>query len=136
MKLLFPSKLKQLGLLAASVWAIVSLSSMLSSPLFAQIPPSSAESPADPCVSHNFQVQGEVIILGKIPDAPYVVVVPLRGDADILAAVQQCVEDSLQLRSRLGKYVQAGAFAERSAARQLTRHLRSLGLDARTVYLH
>jgi hypothetical protein len=130
MKFLFPSKVKRFGLLAALVLAIVSLSS----PLFAQTPPS-AESLTNPCKSHNFQVQGEVIILGRIPDAPYVVVVPLRGDADILATVQQCVEDSFQTRSRLGKYVQAGAFAERSAARQLTRHLHSLGLDARTVYI-
>jgi hypothetical protein len=131
MKLLFPSKLKRFGLLAALCWAIVSLSSL---PLFAQTPPS-AESLPDPCKSHNFQVQGEVIILGRIPDAPYVVVVPFTGDAEILETVQQCVEDSFQTRSRLGKYVQAGAFTERSAARQLTRHLHSLGLDARTVYL-
>jgi hypothetical protein len=131
MKLLSPSKVKRFGLLAALVLAIVSLSS---SPLFAQAPPI-AESLTDPCKSHNFQVQGEVIILGKIPDAPYVVVVPFTGDAEILATVQQCVEDSFQTRSRLGKYVQAGAFAERSAARQLTRHLHSLGLDARTVYI-
>jgi hypothetical protein len=135
MKLLFPSKLKRFGLLAALCWAIVSLFSLLSLPLFAQLPPSSAESLPDPCESHNFQVQGEVIILGRIPDAPYVVVVPFTGDADVLETVQQCVEDSFQTRSRLGKYVQAGAFTERSAARQLTQHLHSLGLDARTVYL-
>jgi hypothetical protein len=132
MKLLFPSGLKKLryGLLIPLVLAIVSFSS----PLFAQIPTSSSEFLPNPCQSHNSQVQGEVIILGEIPDAPYVVVVPLRGDTDVLVTVQQCVEDSFQTRSRLGKYVQAGAFAERSAARQLTRHLHSLGLDARTIY--
>jgi hypothetical protein len=129
MKLLFPGKFKKLVLLVAL--AIVSLSS----PLFAQVPPSGTESLTDPCTSHNFQVQGEIIILGKIPDAPYIVAVPLTGDADILATVQQCVEDSFQTRSRLGKYIQAGAFAKRSAARRLTRHLRSLGLDARTIYI-
>jgi hypothetical protein len=132
MKLLSLSRLKKLGygLLIPLLLAIVSFPS----PLLAQVPTPISESIADPCTIHNSQVQGEVIILGKIPDAPYVVVVPLAGDADILATVQQCVEDSFQTRSRLGQYIQAGAFAERSAARQLTRHLHSLGLDARTVY--
>jgi hypothetical protein len=132
MKLLFPRRLKKLrdGLLVSLILTIV----CFSSPLLAQIPTSNPESLTNPCASHNSQVQGEVIVLGEISDAPYVVIVPLSGDPDILATVQQCVEDSFQTRSRLGKYIQAGAFAERSAARQLTRHLHDLGLDARTVY--
>jgi hypothetical protein len=99
-------------------------------PLLAQ----SSEPLVAPCAPHNSEPQENVIILGKIPDAPYVVIVPLRGDADLLSEVRQCVEDAFQTESRLGKYIQAGAFDRRSAAQQLIRQLHSLGLDARTIY--
>jgi hypothetical protein len=129
MKLLFLRKFKKFGILAALCLGLGLGLASFPSPLLAQMPLSAAA-----CVPHNSQVQGEVIFLGKIPDAPYVVIIPLRGDTEILTIVQQCVEDAFQTRSRFGQYIQAGAFARRSAARTLTRHLRSLGLDARTVY--
>ncbi|MBW4515522.1 MAG: hypothetical protein KME11_09880 [Timaviella obliquedivisa GSE-PSE-MK23-08B] len=103
-------------------------------PSLAQI----ADLPPPVCARYNFEQQEDVIILGKLPNAPYVVIVPLNGDADsnadVLSEVQQCVADSFQAESGLGKYIQAGAFARRSAAQQLTQHLYSLGLDARTIY--
>jgi hypothetical protein len=125
MKLLFLRKFKKFGILAALCLGLASFAH----PSLAQVSLS-----ASVCAPHNSQVQEEVIFLGKIPNAPYLVIVPFRGDTEILAIVQQCVEDAFQTRSRFGQYVQAGAFARRSAARTLTRYLRSLGLDARTVY--
>jgi hypothetical protein len=87
-----------------------------------------------PCLPHNSTSQGDVIVLGKTPDSPYVVVVPMRGREDLLSQVRQCVPDAFQADSHLGKYIRAGAFAQPSSARSLTRHLHSLGLDARTIY--
>ncbi|NJR40259.1 MAG: hypothetical protein HC781_17335 [Leptolyngbyaceae cyanobacterium CSU_1_4] len=97
---------------------------------FAQI----SEPSATLCAPHNFEQQADVIILGKLPNASYVVIVPLNGNTELLSEVRQCVADAFQTESRLGKYIQAGAFAQRSAAHQLTRQLYSLGLDARTIY--
>jgi hypothetical protein len=124
MKLLFLRKFKKFGTLMVLCFVLAGFTL----PLLAQEPPGTA------CAPHNSRSEGEIIFLGKIPDAPYVVIVPLRGDTEILATVQQCVEDAFQTRSRFGQYVQAGAFAQRSAARPLMRYLRSIGLDARTVY--
>jgi hypothetical protein len=87
-----------------------------------------------PCLPHNSAAQGDVIVLGKPPDSPYVVVVPMGGREELLSQVRQCVPDAFQAESRLGKYIRAGAFAQSSDARSLTRHLHSLGLDARTIY--
>jgi hypothetical protein len=87
-----------------------------------------------PCLPHNSALQGDVIVLGKPPDAPYVVVVPTGDREDLLSQVRQCVPDAFQADSHLGKYIRAGAFARPSDARSLTRHLHSLGLDARTIY--
>jgi hypothetical protein len=87
-----------------------------------------------PCLPHNSALQGDVIVLGKPPDAPYVVVVPMGDQEDLLSQVRQCVPDAFQADSHLGKYIRAGAFARPSDARSLTRHLHSLGLDARTIY--
>jgi hypothetical protein len=97
------------------------------------VDPAVAEDTA-PCLPHNSAPQGDVIVLGKTPDAPYVVVVPMGGREDVLSQVRQCVPDAFQAASHLGKYIRAGAFAHPSEARSLTRHLHSLGLDARTVY--
>ena len=85
------------------------------------------------CSLQNSLQQDEAIILGDIPDAPYVVVVPGEG-GDLLDAVRQCVPDAFQTHSRLGRYIRAGAFLNRGSAEQLSRHLRSIKLDARVVY--
>jgi hypothetical protein len=74
-----------------------------------------------------------ILILGNIPDAPYVVVIP-RADDVTLNTVRQCVPDAFETRSPSGHYIRAGAFARRSEAEQLSRYLRSLRLDARVVY--
>jgi hypothetical protein len=93
-----------------------------------------AQTPA--CVSSNsFNTtrQGDVIVVGRSSTSRYVVVVPARRD-NTLNAVRQCVPDAFLADSRLGDYVQAGAFSERSSAENLSRVLRSRGLDARVAY--
>ena len=77
--------------------------------------------------------QGEVIVLGRRTDYPYVVVVP-TGSQTTLSAVRQCVPDAFVSRSKLGTYVQAGAFPNRAGAESLSWFLKSRGLDARVVY--
>jgi hypothetical protein len=127
MKSLFHRTFRRLRLcfLAALLVSIA-----LTQPSVAQI----SELPVAPCAPHNSQQQEDVVILGKLPAAPYIVIVPLRGDEDLLSTVRQCVTDSFQTESRLGKYIQAGAFSQRWAADRLTRQLLALGLDARTIY--
>jgi hypothetical protein len=95
--------------------------------------PAAAENPPG-CAPHNSVPAEERIVLGKLPNAPYVVIIPIRGEADVLTQVRQCVPDAFQAESRFGNYIRAGAFAKPSAARSLSRHLYSLGLDARTTY--
>ncbi|MBW4657878.1 MAG: hypothetical protein KME15_04335 [Drouetiella hepatica Uher 2000/2452] len=97
------------------------------------------------CAFHNAAPQSSVepqgsvepqtvIILGKIPDAPYVVAV-LKQDDVTLDTVRECVPDAFEARSRAGAYIRAGAFPQRSAAERLSRYLRTLNLDARVMYL-
>ncbi|HEY9626844.1 MAG TPA: hypothetical protein V6C84_06045 [Coleofasciculaceae cyanobacterium] len=78
--------------------------------------------------------QATVITLGKIPDAPYVVAV-LNQDDVTLDTVRQCVPDAFQTRSRIGSYIRAGAFPQRSTAEALSRYLRTLNLETRVIYL-
>ncbi|MBI4782715.1 MAG: hypothetical protein HY785_15545 [Oscillatoriophycideae cyanobacterium NC_groundwater_1537_Pr4_S-0.65um_50_18] len=78
--------------------------------------------------------QATVITLGKIPDAPYVVAV-LNQDDVTLDTVRQCVPDAFQTRSRVGTYIRAGAFPQRSTAEALSRYLRTLNLETRVIYL-
>jgi hypothetical protein len=121
-------------LLFHSVWvgAVLGIFVPLADPAVAE---TVAQNPdPSPCLPHNSAPQGDVIVLGKPPDSPYVVVVPMGGREDLLSQVRQCVPDAFQADSRLGKYIRAGAFAHPSDARSLTRHLHSLGLDARTIY--
>jgi hypothetical protein len=89
---------------------------------------------ADPCVAHNAVPQQDVIVLGKIPDAPYVVVIPRANDV-LLAQVRQCVPDAFQADSRWGQYIRAGAFSRYSETRSLVRYLYRSGFDVRTIYL-
>lgn len=86
------------------------------------------------CAAQNTLQQDEQIVLGEIPDAPYVVVVPGQG-AERLAAVRQCVPDAFQTDLRLGAYIRAGAFPQRRSAERLSRQLRRLKLNARVMYL-
>lgn len=63
----------------------------------------------------------------------YVVVVPISNN-DTLNIVRQYVPNAFPAESRLGNYVNAGAFSSRTQAEQLSRDLRSRGLDARVDY--
>ena len=64
----------------------------------------------------------------------YVVVVPIHHH-DTLYQVRQYVPGAFPAESRLGPYVNAGQFSDRSDAEKLTEALRSRGLDARVEYL-
>lgn len=63
----------------------------------------------------------------------YVVVVPQR-DSITLARVRQVVPSAFLAPSRLGAFVQVGAFPSLEAADRQTQLLRSRGLDARVTY--
>ncbi|MCV3214105.1 peptidoglycan-binding protein [Plectonema radiosum NIES-515] len=63
----------------------------------------------------------------------YVVVVPISHN-DTLNIVRQYVPNAFLAESRLGNYVNAGAFSDRTQAEQRSRELRSRGLDARVDY--
>jgi peptidoglycan hydrolase-like protein with peptidoglycan-binding domain len=63
----------------------------------------------------------------------YVVVVPIYNN-DTLNIVRQYVPNAFPAESRLGNYVNAGAFSDRTEAEERSRELRSRGLDARVDY--
>lgn len=76
---------------------------------------------------------GDVVVVGRQPSARYVVVVPGRSREN-LARVRRCIPDAFIAQSRLGSYIHAGAFLDRSAAETVSWLMRSQGLDARVVY--
>jgi hypothetical protein len=63
----------------------------------------------------------------------FVVVVPISRN-DTLNQVRQYIPEAFQAESRLGPFVNAGQFRERSQAEDLSKWLRSRGLDARVDY--
>ncbi|MDM9385487.1 peptidoglycan-binding protein [Chlorogloeopsis sp. ULAP01] len=63
----------------------------------------------------------------------YVVVVPIRR-ADTLPRVRQYIPKAFAARSKLGHYVNAGTFRDRSEAEKHSQFLRELGFDARVEY--
>ncbi len=67
------------------------------------------------------------------PKNTYVVVVPIHNN-DTLYKVQQYIPEAFAAKSRLGAYVNAGQFKDRSDAEKLSKTLRSRGLDARVEY--
>ena len=68
------------------------------------------------------------------PKNSYVVVVPVHNN-DTLSQVRQYIPEAFTAQSRLGPYVNAGQFSDRSDAEKLSQALRSRGLDARVEYL-
>ena len=87
-------------------------------------------------VNYNAVHQADSIVIGRLPGRNYVVVIPGRRESR-LTAVRRCVPDAFLAKSRLGFYIQAGAFSSRSAAESLVWFLRSQGFkDARVVYFH
>jgi hypothetical protein len=125
-------------------WTVAGLT-LMSFPLQAQaqntqqtpiapLPPDDVSSRNEFCAAHNVWQQDEQIILGDLPNAPYVVAVPGQA-AEQLAVVRQCVPDAFQTDSSLGAYIRAGAFSDRRSAERLSRHLRrAFNLDARVMY--
>ncbi|MEH2326512.1 MAG: hypothetical protein V7K32_23705 [Nostoc sp.] len=79
--------------------------------------------------------QGDVIVIGKVPNRHYVVVVPGKSE-QLLNVVRSYVTDAFLAHHRLGAYVYAGGSANRHEAECLSSVLRSHGLDARVVYFH
>lgn len=67
------------------------------------------------------------------PKNSYVVVVPIHNN-DTLSQVRRYIPEAFTAQSRLGTYVNAGQFSDRSDAEKLTQALRSRGLDARVEY--
>ncbi|MBW4478789.1 MAG: peptidoglycan-binding protein [Tolypothrix brevis GSE-NOS-MK-07-07A] len=63
----------------------------------------------------------------------YVVVVPIYNN-DTLNIVRQYVPNAFPAESKLGNYVNAGSFSDRTQAEQRSKELRSRGLDARVDY--
>jgi peptidoglycan hydrolase-like protein with peptidoglycan-binding domain len=63
----------------------------------------------------------------------YVVVVPIHN-ADTLNKVRQYIANPVVEKSGLGDYVNAGKFGDRAEAENLSKLLRSYGLDARVEY--
>ncbi|MBD2355568.1 peptidoglycan-binding protein [Tolypothrix sp. FACHB-123] len=63
----------------------------------------------------------------------YVVVVPIHN-ADTLNKVRQYIANPVVEKSGLGDYVNAGRFGNRAEAENLSKLLRSYGLDARVEY--
>lgn len=85
------------------------------------------------CGARNVSQQTQGYVVGDNSDSPYVVVVPGSSD-ELLNTVRQCVIDAYQTEGGRGDYIRAGAFSDRRSAEQLSRHLRSLDVDARVVY--
>ncbi|MBF2065882.1 MAG: peptidoglycan-binding protein [Calothrix sp. C42_A2020_038] len=63
----------------------------------------------------------------------YVVVIPIFAN-DTLNRVRQVLPQAFAAKSRLGDYVNAGSFSERSEAERLSRQLRDRGFDARVEF--
>jgi hypothetical protein len=77
--------------------------------------------------------QSDVIVIGRVPERPYVVVVPDKSDK-MLNLVRSYIADAFLAQHRLGTYIYAGGFSKREQAECLSHLLRSQGLDARVVY--
>ncbi|BAY61577.1 peptidoglycan-binding domain 1 [Calothrix brevissima NIES-22] len=63
----------------------------------------------------------------------YVVVIPIHN-ADTLNKIRQYIANPVVEKSGLGDYVNAGRFSNRAEAENLSKQLRSYGLDARVDY--
>jgi hypothetical protein len=85
--------------------------------------------------SGNSFPQSDVIVIGKVPNHPYIVVVPGQSE-QLLNVVRRYVTDAFLAQHRLGAYIYAGGSAKRYEAECLSSVLRSHGLDARVVYFH
>lgn len=85
--------------------------------------------------SVNSWQQNKVILIGKMPKHPYVVVVPGHSEK-LLNDVRSYITDAFLSQNRRGLYIYAGGFSQREEAECLSIFLRSHKLDARVVYFH
>jgi cell division protein FtsN len=99
-------------------------SPLFRSPILAQTTPPTPQSNAP----------ARAIILGQPQETPYVVVIP-GSDFTMLEQIQKYAPLAFLSNSRMGSYIQAGAYTDRSAAEVLNRALRQQGWDARVVYM-
>jgi len=87
-------------------------------------------------VASQDTLQALGLIPGSIPASEpnrYVVVIPIYN-GDTLTKVKQYVDGAFTADSGRGKFVQAGSFADRDGAEEISHRLRSHGLDARVAY--
>ncbi|MDX2096410.1 MAG: hypothetical protein SFW36_01425 [Leptolyngbyaceae cyanobacterium bins.59] len=82
---------------------------------------------------YNTIRRGDVVIVGRRPEARYVVVVPLETP-QTLRQIRACIPDAFVAQSSLGSYVHAGGFVDRFTAETVAQLLQSRGADARVVY--
>lgn len=91
------------------------------------------ENPPGPPYRFNSAQDGDTIVLGRVPNHPYVVVIP--GDSPTqLQNLRRYVQDALIMTSRFGPYIQVGAFQQRQPAEQVSRWLAGLGFNTRVVF--
>ncbi|MEM9214806.1 MAG: hypothetical protein AAGD25_10720 [Cyanobacteria bacterium P01_F01_bin.150] len=79
------------------------------------------------------RAEGEVTIIGHLPNHNYVVVVPGRRES-LLMEVRHYIPDAFVIESRLGTYVHAGAFETREDAEDLSMRLMACKIRSRVVY--
>jgi peptidoglycan hydrolase-like protein with peptidoglycan-binding domain len=72
-------------------------------------------------------------VAGKMASRRYVVVIPQEGN-NLLARVRRDVPNATIEKSRLGNFVNAGTFFDRTSADRQSAFLRGRGLDARVAY--
>ncbi|NJM85694.1 MAG: hypothetical protein HC873_16105 [Leptolyngbyaceae cyanobacterium SL_1_1] len=82
----------------------------------------------------NASRQGDVVVVGRLPERRYLVIVPTDDEA-VLERVQACVPGAFISRSRLGSYIQAGIFAQRLLAENLSSLLQDEGIRSRVIYV-
>lgn len=81
----------------------------------------------------GFSNNGTPVVTHPVAKNRYVVIVPIR-DSETLDEVRQYVPEAFAAKSKLGSYVNAGAFPDRSQAEKHSRFLRDRGFDARVEY--
>jgi hypothetical protein len=85
--------------------------------------------------SVNTVQQNNVIVIGKVPNRPYVVVIPGNSD-QLLNVVRSYVSDAFLAKHRLGTYIYAGSSSKREEAECLSNVLKYHKIDARVIYFH
>ncbi|WP_017654730.1 hypothetical protein [Fortiea contorta] len=105
----------------------------LSSAVWAQSTKCEPKSQLPATVAHNSFSPENAIVIGKLPEQPYIVIVPGESD-QLLNSVKACVSHAFLAHHQLGNYVFTESFSQKADAYRLSDLLRSHGLDARVVY--